>query len=158
MPVDAKKIPNDWTAIGLALHFCAKHEPFRRYTADALVRTITGEVQRGHYLFALDSSAGRTNVVGYLGWALYDHGDADRFAATGIPPGEGRSQGGDVVWVLTAAASQTGALYHLGKSMRALYPGYRVMAIRHKDGGRRILFDQWRARLPGNSKPTVESA
>ena len=33
------------------------------------------------------------------------------------------------------------------KEVRALYPEHRIIAIRHKAGGKRVRFDQSRARL-----------
>ncbi|MGK9167535.1 hypothetical protein KXR53_14615 [Inquilinus limosus] len=150
MTISLKKIPGPWLALGLAANFLARREPFGSFRSSDLIRTLSRQIQRGHYLFALDSSAGdaEARVVGYLGWSLYDHATADRFAATGVPPAEDLAEGGDVVWILTAAAADRRAFFALAKAGRALYPAHRVMAVRHKQG-RRVVFDQWRGRAAG---------
>lgn len=147
MAVIVKKVPDPWLALGLAAHFVAKREPFSRFPASDLIRTVSGQIHRGHYLFALDTSTDPARVVGYFGWALYDHAVAEQFAATGIPPADEMPTEGEVVWVLTAVAESRGAFIALGKGMRALYPTHRVMAIRHKADGKRVTLDQWRARI-----------
>lgn len=150
--ITVKKMPNQWLALGLAAHFLARRAPFENFRSGDLIRTLSTQVHRGHYLFALDGSAGQSEarVVGYLGWALYDHRAAEDFSATGKPPAEELAVGGDVVWVLTAAAVERAAFFALVKAARALYPDHRIMGTRHKDG-RRVAFDQWRARARGAS-------
>jgi hypothetical protein len=150
--ITVKKMPGQWLALGLAAHFLARRAPFENFRSGDLIRTLSAQVHRGHYLFALDGSAcqSEARVVGYLGWALYGHRAAERFSATGKPPAEELVVGGDVVWVLTSAAVDRAAFFALVKAGRALYPDHRVMGIRHK-GGRRVVFDQWRARPGGAS-------
>jgi hemolysin-activating ACP:hemolysin acyltransferase len=147
MAVVIKKLPDPWLALGLAAHFIGGREPFSRFPAGDLIRTLNGQIRRGHYLFALDTTAEPARVVGYLGWALYDNALADRFIATGVPPADDRATEGDVAWILTAAALNRGAFFAMAKAARALYPEHRVIAIRHKAGGKRVLLDQSRARL-----------
>jgi len=147
MAISVKKIPGPWLALGVAANFIARREPFGRFPAGDLIRTLSGQIHRGHYLFALDTTADPARVVGYLGWALYDDAVAEQFAATGVPPGDEPASGGDVVWILTAAAVERSAFFALAKAARALYPTHRVMAIRHKAGGKRVTFDQSRARI-----------
>lgn len=125
-----------WPPLGVALHFLARREPFARFPSSALVRTVWGEIERGHYRFALSGD----RVVGYLGWALYDAADARAFAAGGPPPGDDKAQGRDVVWILTAAGDE--ALLPMYRALRALYPGRRLMGVRHKPGGRRVVYDR----------------
>lgn len=150
MTIMVKKIPDAWVAIGLAAHFVAKREPFSRFPAGDLIRTLSNQVHRENYLFALDivaNAARPARVIGYFGWALYDEAVAERFAATGVPPPDELTTGGDVIWILTAAAENRGAFFALAKATRALYPAHRVMAIRRKAGGRRVTLDQSRARV-----------
>jgi hypothetical protein len=148
-----KKLPGPWLALGLAAHFVARHEPFSRFPAADLVRTLSGQAQRGHYLFALDVSAAPARVLGYFGWALYDDAEAERFATTGVAPSEGRVDGGTVLWVMTAAAIDRKAFFTLVKATRALYPAHRVMAVRNKARGRKVTFDQSRARVRARTAP-----
>jgi hypothetical protein len=148
MTISVKKIDGHWLALGLAAHFLARRAPFANFHSGDLIRTLSAQIQRGHYLFALDGAAGNSEarVVGYLGWALYDHETADRFRATGKPPAEELADGGDVAWVLTSAAVDRTAFFALARAGRALYPHHRIMGIRHKAGGKRVVFDQWRER------------
>jgi hypothetical protein len=145
MAIVVKTMSNRWLALGLAAHYVASRAPFGGFTAGDLVRTLSGQVERGHYLFALDTGTDPARVVGYYGWALYPHAIAERFAAVGAPPPDDDGRKGEVVWILTAAAEDRVAFFALAKAARARYPHHRVMAIRHKQH-RRVLFDQWRAR------------
>ena len=147
MSITVKKIPGPWLALGLASNFIAKRKPFGSFPASDLIRTLSGQIQREHYLFALDTSTDPARVVGYFGWALYDHTVAERFATTSIPPADELSNGNDVVWILTAVAENRRAFFTLVKGMRTLYPSYRMMAVRHKANGRRVIFDHWRERI-----------
>lgn len=147
MTLEVRKIPDRWQALGLATHFVARHEPFSRFPAGDLIRTLHTQVQRGHYLFALDTANKPARVLGYFGWSLYHHAAAERFAATGVPPAEELASGGDVAWLVTSVADSRSAFFALAKAARALYPGHRVMGIRHKRGSKRVLFDQWRKRI-----------
>ncbi|MDO9310120.1 MAG: hypothetical protein Q7T85_00330 [Nitrosomonas sp.] len=141
MTVIVKKISDTWLALGLAAHFVAKHKPFSHFPAGDLIRTLSNQIHRNHYFFAFDTSADPARVVGYFGWALYNHAAADTFSATGQPPTEELTMGGDVLWVLTAVTEHRLAFPMLGKSIRTLYPTYRVMAIRHKANGKRITLN-----------------
>jgi hemolysin-activating ACP:hemolysin acyltransferase len=147
MAVIVKSVPDPWLALGLAAHFIGGREPFSRFPAGDLIRTLNGQIRRGHYLFALDTAAEPARVIGYLGWALYDNAVADRFIASGVPPADERATEGDVAWILTAAALDRGAFFAMAKAARKLYPDHRVIAVRHKEGGKRVRFDQSRARV-----------
>ena len=147
MIIAVKRIPDRWMALGLAAHFVTRHDTFGRFPAGDLIRTLSSQIQRGHYLFALDTSTEPARVVGYYGWALYDDPTAERFAATGAPPPPELGTGGDVLWILTAIADSRGAFFALMRDTRALYPQHRVMAVRHKPSGRRVVLDQSRARV-----------
>ncbi len=148
MAIVVRKIGNPWVALGLAAHFTARNATFGRFPAGDLIRTLNGQIARGHYLFALDDASEPARVVGFFGWALYDHDVADAFAATGMPPdpGRGLASGGDVIWILTAAADSARAFFALVKAARAICPHHRVMGVRHREG-RRVVFDQSRARV-----------
>ena len=129
--------------LGVATHFVARLEPFAGFRSADLVCTLNAQIEREHCLFALDGK----RVVGYLGWALYDAAVAAPFARGGAPPPNALAHGRDVAWILTAAAVHPAALMALARTLRAQYPGMRVMGIRHKPGGRRVVFDR-AARVP----------
>jgi len=145
MTIICKTIPNPWIALGLAAHYTARTSTFGRFRADELIRTLWLQISRGHYLLALDNHTDPARVVGYFGWAIYDHATAERFANDGVPPVE-ETPDGDVLWVLTAAAEDRRSFFALMKATRALYSDHRVMAVRHK-GGRRVVLDQSRQRV-----------
>jgi len=136
-----RTLDSPMTALGVAAHFVARHPPFDTFPAGALMRTLSGQVERRHYRLALE---GR-RVVGYLGWALYQSSEAERFAATGRPPDDSDQAPPDVVWILTAVTARPDTLLVLYRVVRAAYPGLLLMAMRHKPGGRRVVF---RRRLP----------
>jgi len=154
MTITVRKMSGQWLALGLAAHFLARRAPFANFRSGDLIRTLSTQIHRGHYLFALDGSGkdAEARVVGYFGWALYDHEAAERFAATGKPPAEELLEGGEVAWVLTSAAVDRDGFFALAKAGRALYPDHRIMGIRHKDG-KRVVFDQWRARIRETEVP-----
>jgi hypothetical protein len=145
MAIVVKTLPNQWLALGVAAHYVGRRAPFGDFTAGDLVRTLSGQVERGHYLLAFDTGTEPARVVGYYGWALYPHAVAERFAEFGAPPPDDPGHDGEVVWILTAAAEDRAAFFALAKAARARYPQHRVMAVRHKRD-RRVVFDQWRAR------------
>jgi hypothetical protein len=146
MAIVDRKVRDPWMALGLAAHFVARRETFGRFPASDLVRTLSTQINRGHYLFAFDTGTRPARVVGYFGWALYDDAVAERFAATGAPPSADLPEGKDVLFILTATAENRTAFFSLVKATRALYPHHRVMAVRHKPG-RRVMLDQSRARV-----------
>lgn len=134
--LSVRTVPGRWQALGVAMHFLSRREPFSRFPSAALTRTVWGQIERGHYRFALIGE----RVVGYIGWALYDTADAQAFAAGGPPPDDAKAQGRDVVWILTAAGDE--ALLPMYRTVRALHPGLRLMGVRHKGDGRRVVFDR----------------
>jgi hemolysin-activating ACP:hemolysin acyltransferase len=113
MPITVRKMSNPWLALGLAAHFVARQGTFGRFPAADLIRTLDSQISRGHYLFALDVSTKPARVLGYFGWALYNDAEAERFAASGVPPREERADGGSVIWILTAAAASRTAFFAL---------------------------------------------
>lgn len=127
-----------WGRLGVALHFVARLAPFANFRSTELVATLDAQIQREHCLFALRGE----RVVGYLGWALYDAAVAERFARGGAAPANALAHGSDVAWILTAASVDGAALMALVRALRARYPAMRVMGIRHKGAGRRVVFDR----------------
>jgi len=142
--VQVVTLPSPTLALGTALHFVARREPFASFRAADLVSTVNGQVQRGHYRFAVDGQ----RVLGYVGWALYDADVAARAAAGGHPPPtSAMTQGADVVWILTAVSTTPAAFVALVRALRAAYPDLRMMGVRHKPGPHgerreRIVFDR----------------
>lgn len=143
MAVTVKKLANPWAALGMAANFLARREPFAGFPARDLVRTLTAQAERGHYLFALDATEEPARIVGYCGWALLSHAAADRIVATGIAPDITETGTGDVIWIFTGAAATRAAFFALVRETKRLHPDHRVMGIRHRNG-RRVVFDSRR--------------
>ncbi len=144
-----------WGRLGMALHFVARFAPFADFRSTDLVATLDAQIQRGHCLFALDGE----RVVGYLGWALYDADVAERFARGGPAPANTLAHGSDVAWILTAVSVNPAALRALVRALWAQHPGLRVMGIRHKGAGRRVVFDRPPPTSPAASRaPNAQPA
>lgn len=150
MSIMARTVSNPWMALGLATHFVARHQPFAGFPAGDLIRTIDRQISRQHYLFAFDTTSDPARVVGFFGWSLYSNADADQFASTGKLPSNELTEGGQVIWILTAVAESEAAFRTIVRKARESYPHHRVMAIRHKNG-KRVIFDQSRSRVAERS-------
>ncbi|MBY0294901.1 MAG: hypothetical protein K2X71_02520 [Methylobacterium sp.] len=138
-----------YASLGIAVHFLARREPFASFRLGDVIHTVDVQIRRRHALFAFEGE----RVAGFLGWALYSHEDARRFAETGRPPPPDTPDGADVAWLLMAAATSTEALKGLLREGRALNVGRRVMGVRHKPGGKRVIFDQPISAKPISAKP-----
>ena len=136
--LSVQRLPGHWNSLGLAAHFVARFEPFARFGAADLVRTLDAQIERGHALFALEG----TRLVGYLGWAFYDAAVAEPFARGGPPPPNALAHGHDVLWILTMVATHPRALRALVRTVWAQHPGMRVMGVRHKADGQRVVFNR----------------
>ena len=146
MPIVVRTVPDPWTALGLAAHYVSRQPPFSSFPSSDLILTLHRQIRRQHYLFAFDTSAAPAKVVGFFGWSLYCHADANAFAETGRPPADELGSGGDVLWILTAVASDRKTFFELVRRTREKYPDHRVRAVRNRRG-RRSLMDQSRDRV-----------
>jgi hypothetical protein len=137
-PLTVRQVEGRHLAMGLALPYLAAREPFASFGAGELTRTVAGQILRGHYLMAFAGS----RLVGYLGWACYAPEDAAAYARSLVAPPEERSNGQGVVWLLNAAAGSAQALEAMLRHGRTRYAGWRVMGVRHRRGGKVVVFDQ----------------
>jgi hypothetical protein len=144
-----RTIDQPYLALGIAVHFLARRDPFAGFRFGDLVHTVDGQVRRKHALFAFEGD----KVVGYLGWALCNERDALEFARTARPPPLDLTEEGDVVWLLTASAATTAALKAMIKVGKSLNIGRRVMGVRYKSAGKRVMFNQ--AILPQQRRATL---
>jgi hypothetical protein len=144
------RIPDRYTALGIAAHFLARREVFTKFGFGELVTTIDGQIERAHYRFVFAGS----KLVGYVGYAVYAAADARAFAETGAPPPFDRATGSDVLWVLTLAVTEDAALDLIHRTLSREFAGKRVMAIRQKADGQRHFVnirirDRQASRKPG---------
>ena len=124
-------------ALAAAVHFLARRPPFDRFGFGAMVLSLDTQVRQKTYLFALDGP----KVSGYLGWIMLDTARAEAFARENRVPRFDETGGDDVAWLLIAAAADTAALKAMIAAARRRYPGKRVMGVRYKANGKRVLFD-----------------
>lgn len=146
MSLEIRRPGSAMAALGAAAQFLARREPFAAFPAGLLLDTLHGQIRRGHYLFAVEGQ----RVRAYLGWALLDAAVAERLAGSGRVPRAEECEGADVVWLLTVGASDSAALRAGIAAGRALYPGWRLMGVRHRPGGTARLLDH---RIRGHAGP-----
>lgn len=130
------RIPDKYAALGIAVHFIAKREPFAKFGFGEFAHTLDGQIRRGHYFMAFRGN----KVIGYVGYALYTSADAKAFAETGRPP-DNPASGGDVLWLLTMVAVDDTIVDGLTRRLSHEYAGHRTMGIRYKADGSRRFFD-----------------
>jgi hemolysin-activating ACP:hemolysin acyltransferase len=120
--------PDQNVAVGLAVSFIAAKPPFANYPASRLVSSILGQVQRGHFAFAIREGC----VVGYIGWALCTNSVVEAWLVGDQTPASEQCRDGEVVVPIIIVAEDSSALRRLVAFVSKLYPG-RPYA------GRRIL-------------------
>ena len=124
-------------ALAAAVHFLARRQPFDRFGFGAMALSLDTQIRQKTYLFALDGA----KVRGYLGWIMLDTARAEAFAREGRVPRFDETGGEDVAWLLIVAAVERAALKAMIAAARRRYPGKRVMGVRHKPNGQKIVFD-----------------
>jgi hypothetical protein len=124
-------------ALAAAVHFLARRAPFDAFAFGVMTLSLDAQIKRKSYLFAIDGNV----VAGYVGWVMLDTARAEAFARENRTPRFDEAGGDDVLWLLVAAATSRGALMSMVEALRRRYPGKRVMGVRNKPGGKRILFD-----------------
>lgn len=119
-------------AIGTACQFLAGREPFAGLAFGEFVKTISAQVQRGHYLFARRD----LEVLGYIGWALCDEAVAREWVSGRGAPQTELCINGPVFVAITFASKEKAATRCLIRDCRRLYPGRQVMFHRYYADGR----------------------
>jgi hemolysin-activating ACP:hemolysin acyltransferase len=123
-------------ALAAAVHFLAKQRPFDQFSFGPMTMSLDAQIKRGTYAFAIDGS----KVVGYMGWTLLDHVQAESFAERGQTPRFDDAGGHDVVWLLVVASQDKATLQALLRAGRQRYSGKTVMGVRYKGNGHRVVF------------------
>jgi hemolysin-activating ACP:hemolysin acyltransferase len=135
MPIisQLKSLPE---ALAAAVHFLARRPPFDGFGFGAMALSLDSQIKRGTYAFAIDGS----KVIGYMGWTLLDHVQAESFAERGQTPRFDDAGGQDVVWLLVVASQDKATLQALLRAGRQRYSGKTVMGVRYKGNSHRVVF------------------
>ena len=138
MPITVTQMNKPEAALAAAVHFLARRAPFDGFKFGPMTLSLDAQVKQQTYLFAIDG----LKVAGYIGWVMLDTARAEAFAREGRMPRFDETGGGDVAWILVAAATSRAALLAMLNAAKRKYPGKRVMGVRYKTDGKRVLFDQ----------------
>ncbi len=115
------------TAFTAAITFLAARKPFDRLPLGPIVATVSGAIQRGHYVLAVE---GGKTVVGLTCWALTDYDTALRWSRGEAQPSFEETVEGDTVMMMMGggdgAGVALGGLRHIGDR----YPGQRYVMNR----------------------------
>lgn len=130
----ARRFRQPARALGLAVEFLRSQAPFAGFRFGTFAGVLSGQVRRGHYLFAQRGSG----IVGYAGWALCTDDVARAWVEQGVVPGYEQCLQGEAVVVLTFAARDRAATFFLARQLRRLYPGQRAWFLRDYGGRRRF--------------------
>lgn len=136
------RLKDPFKALGHALSLLAKVDPYARYPFGSLVRTVFGQIQRGHYVLTLEGRA----VVGYGGWALCSPETAAAWVEGGSVPAYEDCLDGPCPVLVTFHSKSRAATFRQIRHMREIYPGTRVYF-------RRDYAARWRTASVANVTP-----
>lgn len=114
-----KQIGDTQSAIGLAATYIAAHPPFGAYRADSLIGSVSSQIQRRHYGFAVRDGI----ILGYIGWALCDPETAQAWIQDGQVPQPEQCIRGDVAVILIVVADERPVVRQLCSYVKRLNPG-----------------------------------
>lgn len=130
----ARRFRQPARALGLAVEFLRDQAPFADFRFGTFAGVLSGQVRRGHYLFAQRG----TSIAGYAGWALCTNELARAWVERGVVPTYEQCLQGEAVVVLTFAARDRAATFFLARQLRRLYPGRKAWFLRDYGGRRRF--------------------
>jgi acyl carrier protein/hemolysin-activating ACP:hemolysin acyltransferase len=133
-PEDAlvcRQLPHEGQALGVAVRLLHTHEPFSSYTFGTFAKTLTGQIQRRHYVFSIKG----TKIVGYIGWALCQTEVAEAWMARRAMPTAEECRDGPC-WVgLAWCAEDHDVVACQASYLRELYPDKKIYGARDLGGG-----------------------
>ena len=109
-------------ALGLAVSYLMTKTPFCNLKFGDWSRILTGQINRGHYFFAMQDG----RVVGFAGWALSGQEQAEAWL-DGQPADLGDGLAGDCVIINIWEASSDAANAFMRTQMRKLCAGQRML-------------------------------
>ena len=119
-------------ALGMAVSYLMTDPVFARLPFGQWSRVLVGQVNRGHFLFAIEG----TKVVGFAGWALTTKDKAEAWLTENREPTSADSRAGEVVLINAWKASGGGAHRLLVAALRHVVRGKEMVYARrfYRDG------------------------
>ena len=132
-------------ALGMAVSYLMTDPVFARLPFGQWSRVLVGQINRGHYLFALEGE----KVVGFVGWALTTNEKAEAWLTENRDIGFADSMAGEAVLINGwKASSATANRFLIDAVRRVIRDKEMVYAKRfYRDGRVRPV------RLPVNASP-----
>lgn len=129
-------------ALGMAVSYLMTDPVFARLPFGQWSRVLVGQINRGHYLFAIEGE----KVVGFVGWALTTKDKAEAWLTENRDVGFADSMAGDVVLINAWKASGDAANRFLVEAVRGVIRGKQAVYGKrfYRDGRTRPV------RLPVN--------
>ena len=127
-------------ALGMAVSYLMTDPVFARLPFGKWSRVLVGQVNRGHFLFAIEG----TKVVGFVGWALTTKGKAEAWLNGNRDISSEESRAGEIVLLNAWRAASPAVNRFLIDALRPLfheqemiyskrfYAGGRVRPVRHR--------------------------
>ena len=120
------RFKDGFVAIGRAINMLRQVQPYASYKFGEFAGTLAGQIERGHYLFAVRDQ----QLVGYIGWALSDEAVARAWVEGRYVPSMEECKDGDYFVLMTMHASTQGVAFFLTRECRKIYPNRRVIFTR----------------------------
>ncbi len=111
---------NAHEAFSLALQMLAGTAPFSACKMSDMGSTLKGEINRHHYLFAIDGQTKK--IEGYMGWGLFPKKIAEKIMNEKYVPSEDECGEGDYGVVFTFVAYTPEVCKALARFCRAIHP------------------------------------
>jgi hemolysin-activating ACP:hemolysin acyltransferase len=129
-------------ALGMAVSYLMTDPVFARLPFGQWTRVLVGQINRGHYLFAMEGE----RVVGFVGWALTTKEKAEAWLTENRDVGFADSMAGEVVLINAWKASGAAANRFLVEAVRRVIRGKQAVYGKrfYRDGRTRPV------RLPVN--------
>ena len=133
----AGRLDDDYKALGLAVSLMMSDPSFGRLPFGHWSRILAGQIRRKHYLFASEGK----DVIGFLGWALTDEANAERWLTQRGEISFEASQDGDCVLINAWLAKTGRANRFLLEQLRVIGKDRRLVYAKrfYKDGRVRPL-------------------
>jgi len=114
------------------VNFLLSVDPYASYRFGRFARTLAGQIERGHYLFAVRGK----QIVGYVGWAMCEETVARAWVEGRHTPSFEECRGGDCTVLMTWHAVSRDVVMFLARELRKAYPNHKAIFSRQYVGGK----------------------